>query len=166
MWPSLTCGCRNWFRHRSRTDPGLDRCRVVFGCSRVQAKNLPSVGLHASFTNQQQRQVSSHDATNRTTGRGGTVVRRDESGRFRIERRHCPGRALLGHLVSGPAGPGGFTEVDWDWTTCHKYNLVHRGMPPQVVGMTAEDGWYGGHPHYRTVAGENTNATCQFLGCP
>jgi len=68
----------------------------------------------------------------------------------------CPGQPV----------PGGFTEVDWDWTTCHRYNLVHRGMPPQVVGMTAEDGWYGGHPHYRLVAGENTNATCQFLGCP
>jgi len=68
----------------------------------------------------------------------------------------CPGQPV----------PGGFTEVDWDWTIYHRYNLVHRGMPPQVVGMTAEDGWYGGHPHYRTVAGENTNATCQFLGCP
>ena len=95
---------------------------------------------------------------NYVTARVGNYVTDNPSnlGKYVTADTWCPGQPV----------PGGFTEVDWDWTTCHKYNLVHRGMPPQVVGMTAEDGWYGGHPHYRTVAGENTNATCQFLGCP
>lgn len=137
-------------------EPTRERFRVAFGCPEGASQESPK----------RRAACFAHDTTNRTADRGGTVVRRDESGRLRIQRRHRPSRTLLGYLVPGPAGPGGFTEVDWDWTVCHRYNLVHRGMPPQVVGMTAEDGWYGGHPHYRTVAGENTNATCQFLGCP
>ena len=65
----------------------------------------------------------------------------------------CPGQPV----------PGGFTEVNWDWNVCHNYYLQVRGMPRQIVGLKVEDGGRGGN--WRLVAGEDTNPTCQFLGC-
>jgi hypothetical protein len=66
----------------------------------------------------------------------------------------CPGQPV----------PGGFVEVDWDWTVCHNYYAMSRGYPPQIVGLKVQDGAIGGS--WRLVAGEDTNVTCQFLGCP
>ena len=66
----------------------------------------------------------------------------------------CPGQPV----------PGGFVEVDWDWTVCHNFYAMTRGIPPQIVGLKVEDGGIGGS--WRLVAGEDTNATCRFLGCP
>jgi hypothetical protein len=63
----------------------------------------------------------------------------------------CPGQPV----------PGGFTEVDWDWTVCHNYYLQVRGMPRQIVGMKVQDGAIGGN--WRLVAGEDANPTCQVL---
>jgi hypothetical protein len=57
----------------------------------------------------------------------------------------CPGNPV----------PGGFTEVDWDWTVCHNFYAMQRGYPPQIVGLKVEDGGFGGN--WRLVAGENTN---------
>jgi hypothetical protein len=65
----------------------------------------------------------------------------------------CPGQPV----------PGGFVEVDWDWTVCHNFYAPVRGYPPQIVGLKVEDGGRGGN--WRLVAGEDTNATCRFLGC-
>ena len=64
----------------------------------------------------------------------------------------------------GDPVPGGFTDVDWDWTVCHNYYAMTRGVPPRIVGLKVEDGAIGGS--WRLVAGEDTNVTCQFLGCP
>ena len=64
----------------------------------------------------------------------------------------------------GDPVPGGFTDVDWDWTVCHNYYAMTRGVPPQIVGLKVEDGAIGGS--WRLVAGEDTNVTCRFLGCP
>jgi len=66
----------------------------------------------------------------------------------------CPGQPV----------PGGFVDVDWDWTVCHNYYAMSRGYPPQIVGLKVQDGAIGGS--WRLVAGEDTNVTCQFLGCP
>ena len=63
----------------------------------------------------------------------------------------CPGQPV----------PGGFVEVDWDWTVCHNYYLQVRGMPRQVVGLKVEDGGQGGN--WRLVAGESANPTCDIL---
>ncbi len=66
----------------------------------------------------------------------------------------CPGQPV----------PGGFVEVDWDWTVCHNFYAMTRGVPPVIVGLKVEDGAIGGS--WRLVAGEDTNVTCRFLGCP
>lgn len=66
----------------------------------------------------------------------------------------CPGQPV----------PGGFTEVDWDWNVCHNFYAMQSGFPPQIVGLKVEDGAIGGS--WRLVAGQDTNVTCQFLGCP
>jgi len=63
----------------------------------------------------------------------------------------CPGQRV----------PGGFTEVNWDWTVCHNYYVQVRGMPPRIVGLKVEDGGHGGN--WRLVAGESTNPTCDIL---
>lgn len=69
----------------------------------------------------------------------------------------CPGQRV----------PGGFTEVNWDWNVCHKYETIAQPIPgqPTIIGGLRADLFPGG-PRV-LVAGQEyqrvPNRTCEIL---